>query len=109
MSSPVALFTPATTKTLAYASTTSTSTAALPTVQTNASLRLKNTDGTNIAFINFGDASVTAVIPTGTTPGAFPIGPGETIGVTRSAAWTHMAIIAAAGTPTVYVTPGDGV
>lgn len=103
------LFTPCPALTLAYASTTSTATAALPTVETSRTLRIKNADTTNVAFINFGAASVTATIPTGTTPGSMPIGPGETIGITRSASWTHMAVIAAAGTPTVYVTPGDGV
>lgn len=103
------LFTPNPTKTLAYPATTSTATAALPVTDPSRTLRIKNTDATNVAFINFGDANVTAVIPTGTTPGGMPIGPGETIGITRSSTWTHMAIIAAAGTPTVYATPGDGI
>lgn len=107
--SGITLFSPNPTKTLAYASTTSTATAALPATSTDGTLRLKNTDAVNIAFVNFGDSTVTATIPVTTTPGSMPIGPGETIGITRSSAWTHMAIIAAAGTPTVYVTPGRGV
>lgn len=107
--SGIILFTPNPTKTLAYASTVATATAALPVTANLGQLRIKNTDTTNIAFINFGDSNVTATIPTGTTPGSMPVGPGETIGITRSADWTHMAVIAGAGTPTVYVTPGRGV
>ncbi len=107
--SGINLFTPNPTLTLAYASTTSTSTAALPTTAIGHQLRIKNTDSVNTAFINFGLSTVTATIPSGTTPGSMPIGPGETIGISRSADWTHMAVIAVAGTPTVYVTPGRGV
>jgi len=107
--SGINLFTPNPTLTLAYASTVTTSTAALPTTATGHQLRLRNTDSANTAFVNFGNSAVTATIPSGTTPGSMPIGPGETIGITRSTDWTHMAIIAAAGTPTVYVTPGRGV
>lgn len=107
--SGVTPFTPNPTKTLAYASTTTTATAALPALATDGQLKAKNTDATNIAFINFGDSNVTAVIPTGSTPGAMPLGPGESIILTRSVTWTHMAVIAGAGTPTVYLTPGHGV
>lgn len=105
-----ALFTPAPTKTLAFASTTSSATAALPTTGAiTRTFRIKNTDSTNVVFVDFGISTITAAIPTGATPGGMPIGPGETIGISPPSTWTHMAVIAAAGTPTVYVTPGDGI
>jgi len=66
-------------------------------------LRVKNLDATNAAFINFGNASVTASAATG-----MPVGPGETLGVTLAIDWTHAAAITGAATATVYFTPGSG-
>lgn len=72
-------------------------------------VRVKNIDTANVAFIAFGDSTVTAVVPAGAVPGGVPIGPGETAGFSISPTTTHVAAICTAGTPIVYFTPGNGV
>ena len=67
-------------------------------------IRVKNIDGTNLAYINFGNSAVTASLST-----AIPIGAGETAGFTVGGDVTHVAAICSAGTPVVYFTPGYGV
>jgi hypothetical protein len=96
------LFTPKAAGTVNIAATTSSAAVAL--VRTGSSqVRVKNIDTTNVAFINFGASTVTAVATTG-----IPIGPGETCGFTLPAEFTHAAAITAASTATVYFTPGNG-
>ncbi len=71
-------------------------------------VRIKNIDATNMVYVEFGDASVVAVIPNGSTKGSLPIGPGETVGITIGVNVTHAAAIAGGGTPIVYFSPGYG-
>lgn len=71
-------------------------------------LRVKNIDATNIAYINWGDSTVTATVPSGGTGGSVPIGAGETAGFTIPIGTTHVASICSAGTPVVFFTPGAG-
>lgn len=107
--SGINLFTPETQATVTITSATSTARVAL-TIKANATtVRVKNIDTTNVAFINFGDVTVTATLPSGATGGSIPIGPGETAGFSVPPGTTHMAAICSAGTPIVYVTPGNGV
>ena len=70
-------------------------------------IRVKNIDATSVAFINFGDSTVVATIPSGATPGSLPIGPGETAGFTVPEGTTHVAAISS-GTPVLYFSPGNG-
>jgi hypothetical protein len=77
-------------------------------------------DGTNIRIFNnttsmawvvFGDSSVTAVIPAADTAGpGFPIAPGSVENFTESVDGgpTHVAIILQTGTGIVNVTVGEG-
>jgi len=70
-------------------------------------VRVKNIDATSIAYINFGDSTVVATIPSGGTGGSIPIGAGETAGFTVPGGATFVAAISS-GTPVVYFTPGNG-
>lgn len=66
--------------------------------------------GTVTAFVSFGAASQTTVIPTGTgSSGAngIPVMPGVSVPFTTLNAM-HMGAITASGTTTLYVTPGQG-
>lgn len=102
------LFTPETQSTVTITSGTSTARVAL-TIKANAtSLRIKNIDGANVAYVNFGDVTVTATVPSGATGGSLPIGAGETVGISIPPGTTHAAAICSAGTPVVYFTPGNG-
>lgn len=107
--SGINLFTPETQATVTITSGTSTGRVAL-TVKANAtSVRVKNIDATNIAYVNFGDSTVTATLPSGATGGSVPIGAGETAGFSLPPGTTHAASICSAGTPVVFFTPGNGV
>lgn len=107
--SGINLFTPETQATVSITCSTSTGRVAL-TIKANATtVRVKNIDATNAAFINFGDVTVTATLPNGATPGSIPIGAGETAGFSIPPGTTNMAAISSAGTPIVYATPGNGV
>ncbi len=98
------LFTPKAAGTVTVAATTSSgSTRVALSMSGCHQLRIKNIDTTNVAFINFGGASVTAALATG-----MPIGAGETVGITVPEEWTHAAAITASSTATVYLTPGNG-
>lgn len=102
------LFTPETQATVTITSATSTARVAL-TIKANAtSLRIKNIDATNVAYVNFGDVAVVATLPSGGTGGSMPIGAGETVGISIPPGTTHAASICSAGTPVVYFTPGNG-
>lgn len=64
--------------------------------------------GSLTVFVEFGDSTVAAVIPTGTA-NAYPILPGQTKVVTIKPTTTHIATIATgAGPTTLYVTLGIG-
>ncbi len=95
------LFTPVTGGTTKI--TLATSTAAVALTTKGDQVRVYNSDATNIAFINFGDSTVTATLTT-----SLPIGPGQVAGFTIGSAATHVATISAAGTPIVYISRGDG-
>ncbi len=73
-------------------------------------MRVYNSDTTNVGYVEFGTAStVTAVLPVTTTLGAMPIPPGQVVGIGIPLGTTHVATICAAGTPILYLTPGNGV
>jgi len=71
-------------------------------------VRVKNVDATNVAFVNFGDATVTATVPSGGSAGSFPVGPGESILLSLGVGALYAASICSAGTPIVYFSPGEG-
>ncbi len=68
-------------------------------------IRIVNT-GTTPVFVEFGESSVAAVIPTGTAVGSAAILASSQI-ILR-ARYNFVAAIVSAGTATLYVTPGDG-
>ena len=78
----------------------------IQTQLSNAAVRVMN-NGTATAWITFGGDSVTATIPSGSTGGGIPIGPGVTE-VLRLPS-THVAAIAAGSTGSIYFTPGEGI
>lgn len=96
------LFTPKTAGTVNIAGTTSTARVALVKLGCD-QLRIKNLDTTNTVFVNFGDVTVVA-----TLAASMPVGPGEVVGVTMAADWTHVAALTSTSTATVYFTPGNG-
>ncbi len=63
--------------------------------------------GNAIAFLEFGDSTVAAIVPSGATGGGMPILPGAIYTLTVPVAATHFAAIGTSGT-TLYVTCGHG-
>ncbi len=106
--SGINLFAPKAQGTVIATSATSTASVALTKPASANQIRVKNIDSTNIVYINFGNSTVVATIPTAGVPGSMPVGPGETVGVTVPEGTTHVATISL-GTPVVYFTPGNGV
>ena len=105
------LFEPQNQATVSITCAVTTARVALPSLTgplTTRSLRIKNVDATNIAYINWGDSTVTATVPNGATPGSMPIGAGETVGISIPPTVTNIAAICTAGTPLVFFTPGYG-
>ncbi len=107
--SGIQLFTPKAQGTVSITSAVTTARVALSMPVSTTTIRIKNIDATNVAFVNFGDVTVVATLPSGATPGSMPIGPGETVGVGIPPGTTNVAAICSAGTPIVYFTPGNGV
>jgi hypothetical protein len=103
------LFTPKAQGTTSITSAVTTASVVLTKPAAATTIRIKNIDTTNVAYVNFGDSTVVATVPAGATPGSMPIGPGETAGVTVPEGTTHAAAICTAGTPIVYFTPGNGI
>lgn len=67
-------------------------------------------DGTSPVFIAFGGASVDAAVPAdNASANGMPVAPGRESGVTVPGGATHMSVITATGTATVYLTAGAGV
>ncbi len=106
--SGINLFAPKANGTVSITSAVTTANVLLSKPVSAMQVRVKNIDGTNIAYINFGTSSVTASLPSGATPGSIPIGPGETAGFTVPEGTTHAASICSAGTPVVFFSPGNG-
>ena len=103
------LFTPATQATVSITSATSTANVALgATKGAFNQVRVYNSDATNIAYINFGNSTVIATLPSGATAGSIPIGPGAVAGFSVPPGTTNVAAICSAGTPVVFITPGNG-
>jgi len=96
------------TKAFAYTTTTSNAVLGGATGQEGKTIRLYNA-GDQEAFVAFGIDGVTAVIPTGSTLGAIPLAPRVETGFALKGGQTHMAVISAAGTGTVYATLGNGI
>ena len=63
--------------------------------------------GTTLGFIAFDSSAVVATVPSGATPGSYPIPPGNTV-LTVPANTPYAAVIMSSGTATVYITPGAG-
>lgn len=82
---------------------------ALPTNATATDVLITN-GGAKTAFIAFGTATLTAVVPTsGAAANGWPILPGAIMVLDRVVN-TWVAVVCAAGeTTTIYVTPGVGV
>jgi len=64
--------------------------------------------GSTVAFVAFGNsaAAAVAVVPSGSTPGSYPVAPGAVIVCTVPLGTTYAASIG--GTGSVYFTPGLG-
>jgi len=62
----------------------------------------------SMIFAEFGDSSVTAVVPSGGTLGATPINGGDAQMFSVPPNATYIAAITASGTATLYITPGEG-
>jgi hypothetical protein len=94
--------------------TLSTRTMSAGTTSTNISFQSSNLSahvsitnvGTTPAFVEFGESSVAAIIPTGTAVGSIIINSGQTR--ILHAKYNFVAAIVSAGTATLYITPGDG-
>lgn len=107
--SGINLFTPETQATVSITAASTTGRVAL-TIKTNATtMRIKNADTTNFAYVNFGDGTVVATVPSGATGGSLPIGPSEVVGISLPLGVTNAAAITASSTAVVYFTPGNGV
>lgn len=99
--SGIELFTPSYQGTVTK--TTSTSSAATALNGKGIQVRMYNADATNIVFVEFGSSTIAAAVATG-----MPIGPGQVVGCSIDSAVTHIATIAGAATPTIYITRGNG-
>lgn len=76
--------------------------------QTYKQFQLYNS-GANPVFVAFGVTAPTALVPSGATPGDYPVAPGAVVVVTVEGNPQFVAAIAAvANTAPLYVTPGDG-
>lgn len=65
--------------------------------------------GTVAAFVAFGvGTSFSATLPSGGTPGDYPVAPGAVVVVTISGNPDHVTAVTGSSTAVVYVTPGDG-
>jgi hypothetical protein len=103
------LFTPKAQGTTSIAATATTARVLLSKPAASMQIRIKNISTTDVVYVNFGDSTVVATIPSGSTGGSMPIGAGETAGVTVPEGITHVAAIASvAGPTTVFFTPGNG-
>lgn len=98
----LAPFTPGTTKIITVAATTAN--LALPAGGDQVLVTSISTNA--VAFVNFGDSTVTAVVPTGTQQSGAPVLPGRNVFTVPSGA-THIATIGTVAN-TLYVTRGDG-
>lgn len=95
-------FTPVSAGTVNLAVTGTTARVALAKTGIPQTVMVTSPSGGNIAFIEFGDVTATAVAATGT-----PILPGAILIFTVAPTVTHMAAIGSA-TTTLYVTCGHG-
>lgn len=100
MSFSLGPFTPA--GTVNVAATTTTASVALPLVSRD-QVMVTNDAGGSLAFVAFGDSTVTASAATST-----PVLPGAAYVFTINPQQTHMAAITGTGTATVYATAGQG-
>lgn len=100
-------FAPGGTKALAATGNTSVR-IALPVAAEQQILVTLPAAASEVAFIAFGDSTVTATVPS-STAGSLPILPGSAQLFSVGAAATHFAqIVAGAGTSTIYITCGHG-
>lgn len=95
-------FTPMTAGTVSRTVTNSTANVALAKTGNPQTVMIVSISTGNIAFIEFGDSTVTASASTGT-----PVLPGSIVVFTIGASVTHIAAIGSA-TTTLYITCGHG-
>ena len=101
----LAPFTPGATKVVTVAATTATVT--LPTPRGD-QVMVSSLSANAIAYINFGDSTVTVVVPTGTQQNATPILPGTVQTFTVPQTLTSVATIGTAAN-SLFFTAGDGI
>lgn len=102
-------FTPG--STVAMTVTTTSTRVALPNSPASRSrtIVVKEVLGAEGAFIAFGDSTVTAALPSGSTPvQGYPVGAGSKDVLTIPPGVTHLAAIAAADGAQISATIGDG-
>src|SRR5690242_7229185 len=64
--------------------------------------------GSADAFVEFGDSSVTATVPSGATAGSMRVKAGQTTVLTPKVNATHAAAITSSGTTTIELSSGAG-
>lgn len=109
--STISLFAPSPGETVAFDVTATTDRIALPSgTENGATVRVMNT-GDGYVFIEWGDSSVEASVPTdGGAASSMPIAPTRESGFTIRGNPTHLAAICPASeTATIYVTVGRGI
>lgn len=107
--SGIQLFTPRAQGTVSITCAVTSARVALGTPVTCETVAIVNSDTSNVAFVNFGDVTVTATVPSGVSGGGMAILPATTRGVGIPKGATHVAAICSAGTPLLFFTPGNGV
>jgi hypothetical protein len=106
MASPSS-FQPNTNSTAVLAATAATGRVAI-TMGGAGQVEVTNKSAANWAYVEYGDSTVTATVPTGST-GGYPVGPGQSKIITVPSTITNMAAICDAGlAATVFFTPGNG-
>lgn len=87
--------------------TASTSSSRVALANSGEQVRVIN-NSTDDVFIELGDSSVTAAVPSGATAGSMRVKPGAIEVFTRKPVFTHVAGITSSGGGTVDFTTGSG-
>jgi hypothetical protein len=103
---PLQPFTPYPAATQARAVTTTSARIALPANTRQVMLTTVANDA--LCFVEFGDVTVVAVVPSGATLGGTPINGGDAQLFSVPIGATYIAAITATGTATLYITPAEG-
>jgi hypothetical protein len=103
---PLQPFTPYAAATQARTVSNSSARIALPAATRQVMLTTVANDA--LCFVEFGDAAVVAVVPSGATLGGTPINGGDAQLFSVPLNATTIAAITATGTATLYITPAEG-